>query len=319
MTTRALVSVMVPAYNGERLLADALASVQGQTYQEVEIIVVDDGSTDGTLALAREMASHDRRIQVFTQANGGTQVARNTALHQARGEWIALLDQDDVWLAEKLERQMSLLGERPCPDLLYCNYYYWDGVRDLGRRYANQRKMFEGEVANKLAYSCLFEASSVVVKKQRVEAAGGFDPRLHFAGDWDLWLRLAEQGLCVRGVHEPLMRHRLWEGNESKKIVPMARQTLGVLEKALARPQKPALKRHYECAAALARSNLELACARQYLVAEEEKIPQALWQAWRLYPRRMKWLLRWVCVVWPRLLGGNITSAYAYRKLRGRN
>jgi len=313
-----LISVVIPAYNGESLIGEALVSAQAQTYKHLEIIVADDGSTDGTLRFVQRMAAADPRIRVISQPHGGTQSARNAALKHAQGEWIALLDQDDVWLPEKLECQLLLLNDHPRPGLVYCNYYDWDGVHDLRLRYSKREKMVEGDVAKRLTSDCLFEASSVLVERKLAAAAGGFDPALHFAGDWDLWLRLAEAGLWVRGVWKPLMRYRLWGGNESKQRVPLAQQALAVVEKALARPQTPALKRCYQRSRNLARSNLELAQARQFLDTASDQVSPAVWRAWWRYPRRIKWLLRWGLLGWPKSLGGTAATAYVHRKLRAR-
>ena len=107
MNPRPLVSVIVPAFNAETVLAEALLSVQNQTYPHYEIIVVDDGSTDRTRQIAARFAGSDPRIRFFEQANAGSAAARNTALRHARGEWIAFLDADDTWLPAKLERVKS--------------------------------------------------------------------------------------------------------------------------------------------------------------------------------------------------------------------
>jgi glycosyltransferase involved in cell wall biosynthesis len=316
MAETPLVSCLIPAYNGAAFLGEALISVQQQTCQDFEIIVVDDGSTDHTFELAREFAAADPRIKAFRQANGGTQAARNTALQHARGEWIALLDQDDVWLPDKLASQLDLLKERPRPNLLFSNYFVWDGKSDLGTRHTQRRKFYEGDVSEHLVRSCLFGASSVMVLRDMVNSVGGFDPAFHLAGDWDMWLRLAERGVWARGVWQPQMRYRLWAGNESKKIIPMAQETLAVLEKALARPQKAALRRNYQQAARVARSNLELARARQLIETHPDQLSAAIFRAWQFAPSRFRWLLRYWGLSLPDRLGGESARAHVQRKLR---
>ena len=173
MNDAPLVSVLVPVYNGAAFLSDALTSVQRQTYQNFEIIVVDDGSSDNSHALAQKFAEADCRVKTLRQTNGGTQAARNTALHHASGEWIALLDQDDVWLPKKLEVQMALLAESPRANLLFTNYVHWDGARDLGARYTKRHKFPNGDVGTNLTRWCLFGASTVMIRRAAAEEVGG--------------------------------------------------------------------------------------------------------------------------------------------------
>ena len=106
-----LVSIITPCYNGARYLADTIESVLGQTYAQWEMIVVDDGSTDDTPKIVEEYAARDGRVQLIRQSNGGTAKARNAAMRKARGRYIALLDGDDLWEPEFLEKQLAFMGE----------------------------------------------------------------------------------------------------------------------------------------------------------------------------------------------------------------
>lgn len=116
MTDAPLVSVIVPVYNGAAYLAEALASVQTQTYQAVETIVVDDGSTDASGDVARQVAPQAR---LFRQVNGGTGAARNRGVAEAAGDLLAFLDQDDVWVSEKLAWQVTALAADPTADMVF--------------------------------------------------------------------------------------------------------------------------------------------------------------------------------------------------------
>ena len=107
-----LVSIITPCYNGERFIAETIESVLGQTYTDWEMIVVDDGSRDGTARIAADYAARDGRIQLVRQSNGGTASARNNAMRRARGQYIALLDADDVWDGNFLERQLSFMQKK---------------------------------------------------------------------------------------------------------------------------------------------------------------------------------------------------------------
>lgn len=123
MNDTPFVSIIIPVYNGIAVLPDALTSVQKQTYQHFEVIVVDDGSNDGSHALAQRFAAGDCRIIVLRQPNGGKSAARNLPIARARGELIAFLDVDDVWLPEKLAAQLDLLGQEPRANLLFTDYF----------------------------------------------------------------------------------------------------------------------------------------------------------------------------------------------------
>lgn len=265
MTDAPRVSVLVPAFNGEKFVGEALASLAAQTFGDFEAIVVDDGSTDKTAAIVDDAASRDRRFRLIRQQNGGTQDARNAALAAARGSWVALLDQDDVWLPAKLEAQLALAAKDPAVNLLFTNYRVWDGARTIETRYARPDKVPRGDVAARLAWSCLFQASTVMVPLSAVTAAGGFDRRLRNAGDWDLWLRIAERGMRAAGTFEPLVLYRVWGGNESRDHVRTASERVLMLEGALARKQPPHLRA--ACLGSLrnARAQLELASAARRL------------------------------------------------------
>lgn len=265
MTTVPHVSVLVPAFNGASFVGEALASLADQTFGDFEAIVVDDGSTDTTAAIVAESASRDRRFHLIRQANGGTQSARNAALAASRGAWIALLDQDDVWLPTKLEAQLALAAADPSVNLLFTNYEVWDGTRRIETRYERMDKVPRGDVAVRLAWSCLFQASTVMVPREAAVAAGGFDPELRNTGDWDLWLRIAERGIDAVGTFEPLVLYRVWGGNESGDHVRTASERVRMLDKALARKQPARLRAACVRSLRNARAQLELAAAARRL------------------------------------------------------
>ena len=120
-----MVSIITPCYNGERFLAETIESVLGQTYANWEMLIVDDGSTDGTARVASEYAARDGRVQLFRQANAGTAAARNNGMCRARGRYIALLDADDLWDADFLERQLAFMREKDAA-CVCCSYRHID-------------------------------------------------------------------------------------------------------------------------------------------------------------------------------------------------
>ena len=119
-----MVSIVIPLYNKEKLIANTLRAVLGQTYQDFEIVIVNDGSTDNSVAEVNKIA--DRRIRLINQANAGVSAARNRGIEEARGEYIALLDADDQWLPEYLATQMRLSEAYPECDVFVTDYQFRD-------------------------------------------------------------------------------------------------------------------------------------------------------------------------------------------------
>jgi glycosyltransferase involved in cell wall biosynthesis len=314
MNDAPLVSVVVPAYNVEPFLAETLASIQGQTFRAFEVIVVDDGSTDRTGEIARQFVEKDTRFTLLRQSNAGTAAACNTALKQARGEWIALLEADDVWLPEKLAAQLDLLKQEPDANLLFTDYFSWDGQNDLGRRYSDPSKFPDGDVGQRLIFFDLFCTSTVMIKRETLSVAGLFDVQVPVGQDWDMWLRIAEHGLCAKGVRQPMVRYRVWSGNVSRNIVRMCECNVLILEKALARSQSAFRRRAYKRSLQIARGNLEFAKVRPLIETQPKAVPSAALRAWRGCPTRLKWLLWYFATLWQNSRGAEIV----YRKIRGR-
>ena len=190
--TEPAVSVVIPAYNAGWCIRRAVDSVLAQTFTDFELIVVNDGSTDGT---AQILSSYGDALRVVSQPNGGMSCARNAGIHLARGRYIAFLDADDRWLAPKLERQVTLLDERS--DLAFCaataTLEDLDG-KVLGAWACSTNGT--ASVAEVFAAHALIAggASSVLARRELVQTLGGFDETLFGAEDTDLWIRLAARG-----------------------------------------------------------------------------------------------------------------------------
>jgi len=308
------VSIIVPAYNVELFLAEALASVQQQTFREFEVIVVDDGSTDRTSEIARQFVEKDARFILLRQPNAGPAAACNVALKQARGEWIAFLGADDVWLPEKLTAQLDLLEQEPHANLLFTDYFLWNGQSDCGRRYGDPDKFPNGDVGRRLIFFDLFGTSTVMIKREILDVVGPFDVELLLAEDWDLWLRIAERGLCAKGVRQPLTRYRVWPGSASRNTLLMREANVLVLEKALTRPQRAAWRRAYKRSLQIARGNLEFTRVRPLIETQPKAVPAAALRAWLHCPTRLKWLLWYFMTLWP----NSPWAGIIYRKIRGK-
>ena len=233
--TEPLITVVIPSYNYGRFVASAVESALAQTYANREVIVVDDGSTDDT---RQRLTPYLSQIRYIHQENAGLSAARNTAIRAAAGEWIALLDADDVWHPRKLEVQMRCLWEQTpdvgllATDLFTDQRSSWPNVDDG-----------HGEVVRftleDVLGVCRFGPSSVLIRKSCLEAVGLFDSALRSVEDRDMWIRLA--GVCTMAkLTLPLLFYRIHAAGLSNKCVQMEQNELRVLDKAFS--QVPALR-----------------------------------------------------------------------------
>jgi glycosyltransferase involved in cell wall biosynthesis len=193
-----LVTVIIPAYNAEVTLNETLLSVRRQTHSNLEIIVVDDGSRDGTADIAARHAASDARVSVIRQINRGVGAARNTALKNARGRFVAPIDADDLWAPEKIERQLAALAGRPTSTGLV---YTWFAIIGEAGQILNKRRrhVFEGDVLERMCLGNLVgNASSALMPISVVQEMGGYDEELHQRGfpgceDLKLYWLIAEK------------------------------------------------------------------------------------------------------------------------------
>ena len=223
------VSVIVPAYNAERDIAGAIQSVLEQTCQDVEIIVVDDGSRDGTLAALQPFGA---RVRVFQQHNAGVSAARNTGARLAAGDWLAFLDADDIWMPRKLEKQLALTAPMSFTDRVNI------GARgDLPVLQSASTPMHGGDIFVALMRQSNFiTTSSVMIRRQLFAELGGFCTGLQTAEDWDLWLRVAARHE-IAFVPEPLVQYRLQPGTLSRAYARINDDRIAVISRALALPR----------------------------------------------------------------------------------
>ena len=208
-----LVSVIVPAYNAERYLREAVDSALRQTHERLEVVIVDDGSTDGTPALADGFAAADPRVRVFHQPNGGLSAARNAGLAVARGDLVCFLDADDVFLPDKLERQRSFLDLFPGCDLVFSDFYVGDEQLTPGFLVCTRPPPVP--MRELLAYGNWFGPMSPLLRARLAEKVGGFDEHLRASEDWDYWVRASRCGtfsylpgpVAVYRAHSAQMHH----------------------------------------------------------------------------------------------------------------
>lgn len=314
-----LVSVIIPAFNVAAVIRETLASVSAQTYSNFEVIIaVDEGSADKTLSVVQDWCSADKRFRYISHPHGGISKSRNIAIQHSQGELVAFLDSDDIWMPEKLSRQVGDFSNHPEINFSFTNYFIWNGQIDFGVRYARGKQLPDGNVLDELIFSCLFGTSTIIVRRHLLIKTDGFDPKIASCEDWDLWLRMGENGMLAKGIREPLAKYRRWEGNHSNAKLRTAEHEIIVLTKNQASTQSHRSKKNYQKSIRKFHQKLELTKAKQFLETKPENVPPALWRAWRLNPHNLRWLLRWALVAWPWWLGGQFTAAGVHRKLRGK-
>ena len=214
------VSVIIPTYNRANLIEKAIKSVLSQTYQDFEIIiVVDDGSTDNTEEIMKGFK--DKRVKYIKEykENRGISVARNTGIKMAKGKYIALLDSDDEWLPEKLDKQIKVFkSEFPEVGVVYSNALYIDeSGKNMNRKLRNSKKA-EGYIyEDLLGKSCVGSPSSFLIKKECFNRVGLFDDLLSGQEDWDMWIRIAKYYRFAL-IKIPLVKYRLHFNQISKNL-----------------------------------------------------------------------------------------------------
>ncbi len=293
----ATISVIIPAYNAERTILETIASVQQQTFSDLELIVINDGSTDRTLEMLDTV--EDSRLKIFSYSNGGLPTARNRGISHATGEFIAFLDADDLWTSDKLEAQLAALQQHLEAGVAYSWTYFMD--EQGGPCYVEGSRLFEGNVyAELLVNNFLHNGSNPLIRRQAIESVGEFDPTLKSCEDWDFYLRLAARWHFVL-VPKPQILYRQSSGTMSSKVEIMEQTSFIVLERAflVAPPELQYLKN--QTFAWIYKYG-----AQQYLkystdISGVNKAGQKLWMAIRLRPQILlekytqsliKWLLK---------------------------
>jgi glycosyltransferase involved in cell wall biosynthesis len=239
-----LVSVIVPAYNAADSLPATLDSVISQTYRRTEVLVVDDGSSDATAEIACSYARRDARVRLLQQSNAGVAAARNLALRQSTGEFVAPIDADDIWYPEKLAKQVDRLNSSgPEVGVVYCGSVYIDAHDQLTGHWCSYG--VEGRVLEALLYrNFVGNASTPLIRRSHLEQVDLYDVELRAQNaqgleDWDLYLRLAE--VCeFRVVPELLVGYRQSDQNMSADLASMERSYRLVMQAARDRhPELP--------------------------------------------------------------------------------
>lgn len=200
------VSVVIPTYNYGHYVCEAIDSVLNQSYPNIEIVVVDDGSKDNTAELLKK---YGKKINYIYQENKGISAARNTGICHSTGEFIAFLDSDDIWLADKVEQQIKIFKGKPKIGLVSCSMYHFDtqhkNLEEITyRNYSSHEKFYSFLVMSNIVSG----GSAAIVRKDCFQKVGMFDINLKVAEDWDMWLRI-NQYYDIHIIEKPLVKVRV--------------------------------------------------------------------------------------------------------------
>jgi hypothetical protein len=215
----ALVSVIIPAFNQARFVRQAVRSALDQTHPWVEVIVVNDGSTDDTGDVLREFAEV-AMVTTVTQANAGLPAARNRGLTEARGEFVCFLDSDDFLASSHIERLLEPLAVDPALSMAYCDVQFVNAAGEPA-----------GDIFESLLVGGYFPPHTMLVRKSAIDEAGAFQLDLGGHADYELWMRLAAGGHRAHYVDEKLANYRVYDGSMSKDREHMRRTRVDAIER----------------------------------------------------------------------------------------
>ncbi len=218
-----LVSVVMPAYNSEKYIKAAIASVVAQTHQNWDLIAIDDGSRDDTGKIIAEFAAADNRIRFFkNERNLGVSATRNKAIALAIGEWVAFLDSDDMWNEEKLEKQL-VLARNSGSDFVFTGSAFVD---ENGNFYRGTFSVPDTLDFRHLRLHNVIPCSSVMIRKNLLKSVRMERDDIH--EDFAAWLSILKSGVIAYGINEPLLIYRISAGSRSRNKLRSAKMTYRV-------------------------------------------------------------------------------------------
>jgi len=208
------VSVIIPSYNCEAYIAETIGSVLDQTFGDLELIVVDDGSTDRTRDI---VLSYGAPVRLLSQKNAGVCAARNYGIREARGEYLCLMDHDDYWFPDKLVLQLEQMQRHPEVGLVYSSFIWWhpgeDGAFpdhntfDQASFSEGIDERFSGWIYHELLLDCWVLTSAALIRAEVFGKCGMYDESLPYSEDWDLWLRISQEYPFIK-LKRPLTLYR---------------------------------------------------------------------------------------------------------------
>lgn len=226
-----MVSVVISSYNATDFIEDTIQSVINQSTYDWELIIVNDGSTDNTLAIAEELALTDNRIRVFDKTNGGVSSARNFGIKKSKGDFLAFLDADDVWAPTFLQSCLGALEKNLDWGIVQTDLAIID---ELGQETGQSKKAKSGELLNNILEweeHTMTPPSGVLVRRKVIETIGVFDENISNNADQDFYIRVASQ-YAIGRVSEPLLKYRMHGNNMHSNISVLEHDSLYVFDKA---------------------------------------------------------------------------------------
>lgn len=235
-----VISVIIPVYNGEKTIEETVRSVLNQTFQDFEIIIIDDGSKDATLEVIQQIL--DPRIQVYSYANSGQGASRNRGFSYATGQYISFLDADDLWTPDKLEAQLEALQTNSDAAVAYS---WTDFIDEFGNflRPGSHLNISGNVYPHLLLTNILENGSNPLIRREAINKVGDFDESLPPAEDWDFYLRLAAVYPFVV-VPRPQILYRVYANSSSTNVFHLETVSVKVIDKAFAQTSLHHLKSH---------------------------------------------------------------------------
>lgn len=226
------VSIIMPAHNAENYIAESIDSVIAQSYENWELIVVNDGSTDHTESILHDFAKQDKRIRYLSQENRKQGAARNKGISESKGDILAFIDADDIWRPDKLEIQLKYFLENKVDLAFTDGYYFFSCPGDTSQGFKTRSGFHHGKEAVELfIINNRIICSSVMVRKSVIETVGGFS--LHTVEDYHLWLKLLFQNYVFLGIPLHLVYYRLHEQQETHYDAWMSKDAFYIFAKYL--------------------------------------------------------------------------------------
>lgn len=297
--TSPVVSIIIPTHNCELYIAETIASVLNQSFKDIELIVVDDGSTDATRDI---VASYGQPVRLVTQANAGVCVARNRGICEASGKYICLMDHDDYWFPHKLARQINILEQQPDTGVVYSSFILWHRDENSGQfpspdnfdlnTYPDDTDPeFSGWIYHQFLIDCWMLTSTAMFRAEIFDTCGLFDESLPYSEDWDLWLRISRNYPFVQ-LRRPttLYRQHAHQGNRVNRPIDYRTRLL-----TQAVSQWGFCSRDGRCVPRntfnrkLATYHAEFALGH-LRAGNKKQAVSAFWKSWMTYPQNLKML-----------------------------
>jgi hypothetical protein len=297
MASSPLVSIVVPTYNCERHVAATLASVLAQKYRPIEVIVVDDGSSDSTPEIVSALGEP---VQLVRQSNHGVCRARNAGFERSRGEYVCFLDHDDHWFDWKLSRQVEAFTAQPEAGVVFTAFEFWHPVNDRypepstfeshEDRTPSANPTLSGWIYHQFLLDCWALTSTAMIRRDVFAASGGFDPTLPYSEDWDLWLRLSRtHPFVMLDRVSTLYRQHPGQGSRTVRDIDYRTRLLWAARRqwGLASPDGRAIDAR-TFARNIARYHMQFGLHHLHHGSRSIGI-RALSRAWRTYPAQLKY------------------------------